>query len=550
LEQALVVQYLRRWQADRAIALADEMEACAAGPVPETTLLALTAEKEHMHVSPSLAENRAMLRLLLGASPDLMERPFYLGRERLPGLLLFLDEMAERTQVMAILDSLVVRLRSESIPSVGAALDQALLEQAIPSVGVTRVFTLGRSVDAILAGDSLILLEGLPVALRLTTNGLTVRKPEEPSGERVVRGPKDGFTETSSVNISLIRRRLRDDRLRIEEFTVGTRTHTRVYLLYILGIAIPEMVEEVRRRVRRIEIDAVLESGYIEELIEDQPFTVFPQVKPSERPDVIVAGLLEGKVALVTDGTPHVLLMPATFVAELQASEDYYQRWLISSVISILRFVYVFIAFLGPAVYIAITTYHHELIPTNLLFSLITAREGVPYPAVIEALFMELTMEALREAGVRLPQGVGQAISIVGALVIGDSAVRAGLVSPVMVIVVALTAISSFIIPLYTMGLAIRMLRFGMIILAGLFGFFGIVVGLMLLLIHLSGLRSFGVPYLSPLIPPTPADLRDVFIRVPWWLMRRRPQFMPAGDHRRAHGQNRPVKPRDGHGGG
>lgn len=550
MDQALVVQYLRRWQVARASALADEVQGYSGPQLPEKTLLALVTEKPHMPFSPVLAENRAMIRLLLGESPDLKERPLHLGREKLPGTIFYLDEMAERTQVMTILESLVVQLRTESIPSAGADLCQSLLEQAIPSAGIKRVFTMGDALNAILGGDTLLLVEGLPAAMQLATDGPTARKPEEPAGEPAVRGPKDGFTETAGVNLSLIRRRLRDDRLRVEPYTLGSRTHTRVYLLYLLGITFPGLVEEVRQRIGRIQIDAVLESGYIEELIEDQPFTIFPQVKPTERPDVAVAAMLEGKVALITDGTPHVLLMPATFAAEMQAAEDYYQRWPIASFIRFLRYGYLSVGALGPAVYIAITTYHHELLPTNLLFSLIAAREGVPFPAVIEALFMELTMEALREAGVRLPKVVGQAISIVGALVIGDAAVRAGLVSPVMVIVVSLTAISSFIIPLYSMSLAIRLLRFGMILFAGFFGFFGLVVGGMLLFLHLSGLRSFGIPYLSPLVPPTAGDLRDAAIRLPWWALRRRPKFMPAGDHRRGDSSNRPRAPKAGQGGG
>jgi len=543
MDQALVVQYLRRWQVEPADALAAKVEGCGNNPLTEEIILALAAEKEAMPISPVLAENRAVIRLLLGASPDLLERSLYLGSNRLAGSLFFLNEMSNRDQVMMILESLVVRLRNEALPASGADLPQAFLEQAIPSAKIEKAASISEVLSAVLSGDSVLLVDGLTAGLRFPTDSPPARKTEEPTGEPVVRGPKDGFTEVGTVNLALIRRRLRDDRLRAEMYTVGTRSHTRIMLVYMLGTSIPEVVDEVRSRLSRIKIDAVLESGYIEEMMEDNPWTLFPQVKATERPDVVVAGLLEGKVVLITDGTPHVIMMPATFVAEMQSAEDYYHRWPVSSFFRALRYLYLIVAFMGPAIYIAITTYHHELIPTNLLLSLISAREGVPFPAIVEALFMELSLEALREAGIRMPKPIGQTISIVGALVIGESAVRAGIVSPVMVIVVALTAISSFIIPLYTMSLAVRLLRFSMMLLAAVFGFFGMVIGFMAVLIHLNSLRSFGVPYLSPIMPPTAGDLRDAVIRAPWWAMRSRPKFMPLGDRRRGGASNRPQPP-------
>lgn len=550
VDHQLIVQYLRRWQVARAHELAAEVENCAGAGLSDQLQLALAAEKAYMPVSPALAENRAMVRTLMGYSADLMERTLYLGADRLPAALFCLDAMSERAQVMTILESLAVRGQDRKLPADRQDSLLTALEQMIPSVMVRGVGVLGQVLESLLAGDTVLFVEGLPSALIMPTDGPPGRQPDEPLTEPVVRGPKDGFTETVSDNVALIRRRMRDDRLRVERLTLGERSRTRVVLLYLMGIATPELVQEVRTRVGRIQIDAVLGSGYIEEMVEDDPLTIFPLLKVTERPDVVTAGLLEGKVALLVDGTPHAVLMPSTMVAEMQSAEDYYHRWPISSFVRSLRYLYLLIAFLGPSIYVAVTTFHHELIPTHLLITLIAAREGVPFPAVLEALMMELTMEALREAGVRLPKVVGQAVSIVGALVIGESAVQAGLVSPVMVIVVALTAISSFIIPLYAMSLATRVLRFVLMILAGTFGFFGIVVGLMALFVHLSSLRSFGVPYLSPIVPPTGGDQRDVFVRAPWWAMRRRPQFMPAVDHPRGGQGNRPSRPSAGKGGG
>jgi len=540
---AEVVQYLRRWQVEEADRLADQVEQNAWPPSTEI-LLALTAATDAMPISPALNENRAIVRLLVGNSPDLVERGLQLGNGRLPGVLFFLNELANRDQVMTLLESLVVSMRRESLPDPSSGLVAPFLAQAIPSVKVEQASTMRDVLSAMFVGDCVLLVEGMPVGLRFRSDGTPVRPTEEPNGEPVVRGPKDGFTESAAANLALIRRRIRDERLRVEAFTLGTRSRTHVYMLYILDTSLPELVDEVRSRIQRIKIDVVLESGYIEEMIEDQTFTLFPQVKPTERPDVAVSGLLEGKVILITDGTPHALMAPATFAAEMQSPEDYYHRWPVSSFFRLLRYVYLLVAFLGPATYIAITTYHPELIPTTLLLGLVTAREGVPFPAIVEALVMELTLEALREAGLRLPKAVGQTISIVGALVIGEAAVRASLVSPVMVIVVSLTAISSFIIPLYTMSLAIRLLRFAMMILAAILGLFGMVIGVVALLIHLTSLRSFGVPYLSPILPPTANALKDAAIRVPWWAMRTRPLFMPMRNHRRMGGSNEPKTPR------
>lgn len=535
--------FLRRSQDPQAIDLAQRLES-GCDPIPEQVRLGLVPLQAKLQFSPVLAENRAILDLLLGASPDLVIRPLQLGSERHPALLIFLDSLAKRSEVTTLLDSLIVDLRQEQLPTGGSQLLQELLLRAVTSAEATPQSRLEPAIAGLLSGDSLLLVEGLPQAIILVTSGWDRRKPEEPMAEPVVRGPKEGYTETLSINLALTRRRLKDLRLRVERVVVGSRTATEVVIIFMAGLALPELVQEVRDRLGRIQIDGVLESGYLEEMIEDNPLSPFPQVKLTERPDVVTGAILEGRVAILTDGTPHALLMPATFAGELQAAEDYYQRWPMASFLRLLRYLFLVLALFGPGVYIAITTYHHEMIPTTLLLSLIASREGVPFPALVEALMMELTLEALREAGVRLPKPVGQSISIVGALVIGEAAVRAGLVSPVMVIVVSVTAIASFIIPTYSTALTFRMLRFGMMFAGGLLGFYGIVIAWLILAIHLCSLRSFGVPYLTPITPPVLQDMQDVIIRLPWWSLTRRPKTIPMGDHQRGKRSNRPGPPR------
>jgi spore germination protein KA len=402
-----------------------------------------------------------------------------------------------------------------------------MIKNHIPAVGETKmIHDFSALYKSILTGETVILVEGYKFGFAANTTGGDKRAVEEPTTQSVVRGPRDGFTESMDTNISLIRRRIKTPNLWLENVVIGEVTQTNVGIMFINGIANDKIVEEVRTRLARIEIDGILESGNIEELIQDETYTPFPTLYNSERPDVIAAGLLEGRIAILVDGTPFILLAPALFVQFYQSAEDYYQRAEFATLIRILRYMCFFISLLAPSLYIAITTFHQELLPSSLLFSLAAQREGIPFPAVIEALIMEITFEILREAGIRLPKTVGQAVSIVGALVIGQAAVEAGLVSPAMVIIVSITAISNFVIPSFNMGISIRILRFILMVFAATFGLFGITVGLIATVQHLCSLRSFGVPYMAPMAPFILADQKDTIIRLPQWGLFSRPRFI------------------------
>lgn len=330
-----------------------------------------------------------------------------------------------------------------------------------------------------------------------------------------------------------LRRRLRTTQLRIEYQTVGRFTQTQIAVAYIKGIANPTVLTELRQRLDAIDIDGVLESGYLEELIQDRSFTPFPTIFNTERPDTIAGHLLEGHYAVLVDGTPFALVLPVTFFKFFLSSEDYYQRYDIITFIRGIRFLSFFVSLLLPSLYVAITTFQQEMLPTTLLISLAAQREGVPLPALLEALLMELTFEVIREAGVRMPRVIGPAISIVGALVLGQAAVQAGLVSGAMVIVVSFTAIANFVIPSISMAASVRLIRFGLMLLAGSFGLFGILAGLVPLLIHLVSLTSFGIPYFLPVAPLSLQNLKDVFVRVPWKAMRTRPQQLGVSNRTR-----------------
>ena len=298
--------------------------------------------------------------------------------------------------------------------------------------------------------------------------------------------------------------------------------------MYISDLAKQEIVDEIRRRLNAIQIDGILESGYTEELIKDNRYSIFPTFLNSEKPDSVAAGLLEGKAAILVDGTPFVLTAPALFAEFFQASEDYYHQFYISTFVRIFRYIAFVFSIIVPSLYIALATFHQEMVPTPLLISMISEREGVPFPTTIEVFAMEVVFEILREAGIRMPRVIGSAVSIVGALVLGQAAVDAGLISAMIVIIVSITAISSFAIPNYSMGNAARLLRFILMFITSIFGLFGIFMSTIGLLLELCRLKSIGVPYMSPFAPKAKFASKDTILRFPLWKNRARPEGISA----------------------
>lgn len=392
--------------------------------------------------------------------------------------------------------------------------------------------------EKLLAGQTVFLLDGYDKFFVVITDTTEGRSITEPTSQTIVKGPKDSFTENIDKNIYLLRKKIKNKDLRVESLSLGTVTHTELKLVYIKNIAREDIIEELRRRLSKVDIDCILDSSYIEELIKDDRYSIFPTFLNSEKPDAVAAAMLEGRVAIISDGTPYVLTAPAVMMEFLQVSEDYYNSYYISSITRILRIFTTILTLLVPALYIALITYHQEIIPTTLLISIMAQREGVPFPAFFEVLLLELTFEVLREAGIRMPRAIGPAISIVGALVLGQAAVEAGLISAVVVIVVAATAISSFAIPNYGMSNAIRLLRFFLMLLAGILGLYGVSMGLIIIILHLCKLKSVTVPYLSPIAPLVDGGNKDTFFRFPLWKMHHRPRGISATDKPRTSGIN------------
>lgn len=374
-----------------------------------------------------------------------------------------------------------------------------------------------------LYGDTLFLCQGSDRALILNTKGFSMRSIAEPQSEQVLRGPREGFTEGILMNISMIRRKIRSPHLKFEFSQVGEETKTTLCICYVEGVVEPRVLERLRSRLSKVKIDGVLDSNYVQEFIRDSPRSPFKTVGGTEKPDVVAACLLEGRVAVLVDGSPVVLTMPYIFMEQFQSGEDYYVGWHFAAISRLIRLAgFLFAISVVPA-YIALITYHREMLPAPLLFSISAAREGVPFPTLLEGIGLLIAFEILREAGERTPAGFGQTLSIVGGLVLGQAAVEARFISAPMVIVVAFSGITGLMLP--RLKGPVIWCRLGLIFLSAWLGLYGLFVGLLWLLLHLSTLHSFGVPVLRDAAPGGPGQ-EDSYFRTPWQKMRRAGRFI------------------------
>lgn len=479
-----------------------------------------------------LQENLNIIKEAFSPSDDVIVREFCFGENgEFTAALVFMDGLVNETNINDnIIRSLMRGELSRRAKNMDREKGMDVFKLRLLTAGdVEKTERMGDVFDGILSGNALLFVDGYAEALNISVKGWQQRSISEPQTESVIRGPREGFTENLRTNTAMLRRKIKDPDLVFETMKVGRKTQTNVCVSYIRNLANQELIDEVKKRIGDIEIDAVLESGYIEEYLDDNPFSFFSSIGFSEKPDVVAARMLEGRVGIIIDGTPFVLTAPMLFIEAFQTSEDYYARSFYASFLRWLRVICFAISLAAPAIYVAITTFHQEVIPTALLFTMAAAREGIPFPAVMEAFIMLIAFEILREAGVRLPRPVGQAVSIVGALVMGEAAVSAGLVSTPMVIVAAITAVAGFAVPMLTDAMTV--LRFALLILAGTMGGFGLTMGVLLLLVHISSLTSFGTPCMAPLAPVRREDLKDALVRMPLWTMITRPKGMARQDN-------------------
>lgn len=472
------------------------------------------------NIAESLAESLGYMKGSLGEESDIRIREFCIGpNDEYKVALIFIDGMADTAFITdAIMKPLMHLERYDPTEHSKLTLDD-LRKKVICAGEITPYTNYEEIINACINGSTILLLDGEGGALGIDTKGWDIRSIAEPQTEAVVRGPREGFTENLRTNVTLIRRKIRSSKLKIESMKIGRKTRTEVVISYIEGVARPEIVELVKKRLKAIKVDAILDSGYIEEYITDNPLSLFSSVGFTEKPDVAAAKILEGRVGIIVDGSPFALTVPMFFVESFQMSEDYYTKPVFASITRLMRMVAYMLAIFAVPVFIALTTFHQELIPTTLLLSLIDAKEGTPFPAFFETLIMLLAFEILREAGLRLPRAVGQAVSIVGALIIGEAAVSAGLVGTAVVITVALSAVASYTVP--SQAETISILRIIMLLVATLLGGYGLGIGFLIILTKLARMRSFGVPYLGMLDPNR--NFQDSFFRAPLSFMAKRP---------------------------
>ncbi|AXI11084.1 spore germination protein [Oceanobacillus zhaokaii] len=485
--------------------------------------------KTGIELGTELKENLNNIKTLLDKPNDLVIRETSLGGTDYKCAIVYLSGLVDQNLV----NNNILKVIQSNKSEIDSSRIDEVFQEIIAITDIKKGNKFDEVIYSLLSGSTLFYLDGMDTVLILATSGREERSIEEPQSEALIRGPREGFVESVQTNIALIRQDIKNPNLRFKSHDVGKISKRTIVVSYIDGIVNPIILQEVNRRLKSIDLDVVSESGFVEQWIEDSFLSPFPQMINTERPDRVSSALLQGKVGILVDGTPFALIAPITYSETLKSLEDYYERWIVGTLIRLLRYVGTFIALFLPAIYIALVSYHQGLIPTQLAFSIATTREGVPFPSFVEAMLMIITMEILQEAGARLPKNLGQTIGIVGGLVIGESAVSANIVSPIMVIVVALTAISSFTNPSYSAGIGFRMLRFFFMIAAAIFGLYGIILAYIMLNIHIVNLKSFGIPYSTPFAPALLKDWKDSAIRAPITMLEKQPTYMKIEDKKK-----------------
>ena len=407
---------------------------------------------------------------------------------------MYINQMVDKSLV----DEAILWPLSKEIDNINNSTDLLNLVKngQIFHMDVTVECNIQNIVRSILEANYILVCDNL--AFIFDTKKYSVRPIEKPDSEVSVKGAKESFIESGAVNVSLIRRRLQTEKLKVLNDTIGTETKTNINILYVEGIAKKELIEEVKKRIKDIDVPALVSSADFEEHIIERKYSLLPELIVTERPDKVAANLIEGKVCVVIDGLSIVYIMPAVFAMFMQAPEEYSINYFVSSFIRILRYICMFIATIFPALYIAITAFHQEMLPTTLAESIIASKQDVPLPTFLEIIIMLFSFEILLEAGARMPKTAGQTVSIVGALIVGEAAVNAKLVSPVVVVIVAASAICGFVVPNQDLSNAIRIGRAGLVLIASVAGLYGISISVIAIIFYMCSMESFGVDYLKP----------------------------------------------------
>lgn len=488
-------------------------------------------------ISPNIESNIKELKQAFEDCQDVVYKDFVIG-EKLDNKLslVYIDGLVNTDLITEnVTKSLMQELRQTNPKNVVKNLYKIIEKASISATEIKDVDYLEQAIDSILEGDTVLFVDGYEKVMVIGSRGWQMRGLQEPQSQALVRGPRDGFNETLKTNITLVRRRIRDTKLKVKMIKIGRRSKTDIAILYIDDIADKRILKEIEERLEKIDTDMILESGNIEGFIEDDNYSIFPQIQNTERPDSVASALYEGRIALMVDNTPFALILPMDLNAMFISAEDYYERWVATFIIRPIRYIAALTATLAPAFYIAVTSFHPGILPTKLALHIASSRALVPFPSFLEAFLMILTVEFLRESGTRISGPIGTTIGVVGGLVIGQSAVEAGLVAPLMVIITALTTVSIFMIPNYSFSVTLRITNFMMMFLASILGLYGIILGIIGLAIHLCTLTCYGVPYFAPfgILGKESRDLEDSIIRVPIGKMKKRPHYGYLKDQRR-----------------
>ncbi len=498
------------------------------------------------NISSSLFINRKRLELIFNKCEDTVIRELTINLSQpIEALIIYAIGLVEKKEVNEnILRPLMYQYyqdmpKSEECQSTADIYD--LIKLNIVTVGdIKEAQTYADIRDEIFIGNTVLIINGVNKAMSIACKGWKQRSVEEPESEVSIRGSHEGFTENLRTNSALIRRRIKSHNLKFEALKLGRYSQTAICIGYIKDIADDQIVDKIKQRLSKIDIDGVLESGYVEQFISDSCISIFPTIGNTEKPDIVASKLLEGRVAILTDGTPSVLTVPFMFTEYFQSSGDYYSSFWIASSFRIIRWIAFFLAIGLPGLFVAAQNFHYEMIPTRLVFTVATSHEGIPFSATIETLLMSTFFVILREAGVRMPRSIGTATSIVGALVLGDAAISAGLVGAPAVMVTAISGLSTFVVP--QLAGPITVMRIMFIFLGGFIGIYGLSIGLMLLMFHMSSLHSFGVYYLTPIAPFNLRDQRDNIFKAPIWADLERPQGF-AEDNKQRQSPESALKP-------
>lgn len=440
--------------------------------------------------------------------------------EPLDCALIYMDGMIDSDQLN---DAVIRPLLTVAANNKSGSVAEYVEKQVLFARDVKKTDDVSKIIGGILYGEALLLIDKSPQALMIDAKGWKTRGIKEPEDERVLQGPREGFEEAALLNLAMLRRKLQTPDFCTETLRVGRRSGTLVFICYLDTLADSGTVEELKSRIKKIDIDGILDSNYIAELVKNGRHSIFKTNGSTERPDVVASKLLEGRIAVVVDGTPVVITFPYLFSENFQSDEDYFLNFLVSSVGRFLRYLCFFMAISIPAVFIALSSFHRELLPTSLAISVAQLRGGVPFSPFTECLIMILVFEILKETGVRMPQSLGHALSIVGGLVVGQAAVDARIISTPMLIVIALSGISGLMVP--RLKGAVFYLRLIFVFLSVFLGLFGYIIGIAVTLMHIISLNSLGVDYTQALRNADYQSLKDTFFRAPWDKMIKRPRF-------------------------